>query len=155
MYSPLSFSFRLLGIDNRLPRLNVRGHGSESCDGFFPFTQCFFSFVESFFACIQLSFSLSKLRVSSGILLLAAANRHRHFAPYNGHQPRAHRLAVGPARQEVPVAERVGRVEHHSRDVVRMAAETYLAFGPDTLAEARNRNYRRCDRCEGMRTTAD
>ncbi len=27
-----------------------------------------------------------------------------------------------------------------------MAAETYLCFGPDTLAEARNRGYRRC-RC--------
>ena len=36
-----------------------------------------------------------------------------------------------------------------------MAAETYLAFGPDTLIEARNRNYRRCDRCEGMRTSED
>lgn len=27
-----------------------------------------------------------------------------------------------------------------------MAAETFLAFGPDTLAEARNRGYSRC-RC--------
>jgi hypothetical protein len=34
-----------------------------------------------------------------------------------------------------------------------MDAETYLAFGPDTLPEARNRGYRRCDRCEGMRTS--
>ena len=29
-----------------------------------------------------------------------------------------------------------------------MAARTYLAFGPDTLAEARNRGYRPC-RCPG------
>ena len=35
-----------------------------------------------------------------------------------------------------------------------LEAETYLAFGPDTLAEARNRGYRRCDRCEGMRAAA-
>ena len=28
-----------------------------------------------------------------------------------------------------------------------MAAETFLGFGPDTLAEARNRNYRPCPHC--------
>ena len=28
-----------------------------------------------------------------------------------------------------------------------MAAESYLAFGPDTLPEARNRGYHPCDRC--------
>jgi hypothetical protein len=28
-----------------------------------------------------------------------------------------------------------------------VAAETYLAFGPDTLAEARNRGYRPCPVC--------
>ncbi len=33
-----------------------------------------------------------------------------------------------------------------------LAAETYLCFGPDTLAEARNRGYHRCDRCEGVRS---
>ena len=33
-------------------------------------------------------------------------------------------------------------------------AETYLCFGPDTLPEARNRGYRRCDRCEGAREAA-
>ena len=27
------------------------------------------------------------------------------------------------------------------------AAETYLGFGPDTLAEARNRGYKRCGCC--------
>jgi hypothetical protein len=32
-----------------------------------------------------------------------------------------------------------------------MAAETYLCFGPDTLAEARNRGYRLCGRCAGVR----
>lgn len=28
-----------------------------------------------------------------------------------------------------------------------MAAETYLAFGPDTLVEARNRTYKPCRHC--------
>lgn len=28
-----------------------------------------------------------------------------------------------------------------------VAAQTYLAFGPDTLAEARNRGYRPCEVC--------
>ena len=32
-----------------------------------------------------------------------------------------------------------------------MSSETYLGFGPDTLAEARNRGYRRCDACSGVR----
>ena len=36
-----------------------------------------------------------------------------------------------------------------------LQAETYLSFGPDSLPEARNRGYRRCDRCEGMRTAQD
>ncbi len=31
-----------------------------------------------------------------------------------------------------------------------MAAETYLAFGPDTLDEARNRGYRLCAQCAGV-----
>lgn len=37
-------------------------------------------------------------------------------------------------------------------DMVR--AETYLAFGPDTLAEARNRGYRLCRSCRGARAAA-
>jgi len=37
-------------------------------------------------------------------------------------------------------------------DVVE--AETFIGFGPDTLSEARNRGYRRCDRCEGVRAAA-
>ena len=28
-----------------------------------------------------------------------------------------------------------------------LAAETFLAFGPDTLPEARNRGYHRCHHC--------
>lgn len=35
-----------------------------------------------------------------------------------------------------------------------MQAETYLSFGPDTLAEARNRGYRRCRQCAGSREQA-
>jgi hypothetical protein len=34
-----------------------------------------------------------------------------------------------------------------------LQAETYLAFGPDTLAEARNRGYRKCRRCDGVRAS--
>ena len=36
-----------------------------------------------------------------------------------------------------------------------VAAETYLCFGPDTLPEARNRGYRLCRRCEGVRAARD
>jgi methylphosphotriester-DNA--protein-cysteine methyltransferase len=36
-----------------------------------------------------------------------------------------------------------------------LEAQTYLAFGPDTLAEARNRGYRLCRRCEGVRAAAE
>jgi hypothetical protein len=36
-----------------------------------------------------------------------------------------------------------------------MAAETFLCFGPDTLAEARNRGYRRCQQCPGARAAAE
>jgi hypothetical protein len=36
-----------------------------------------------------------------------------------------------------------------------LRAETYLCFGPDTLAEARNRGYHRCDRCDGVRAAQD
>jgi hypothetical protein len=32
-----------------------------------------------------------------------------------------------------------------------VAAETFLCFGPDTLAEARNRGYRLCRQCPGVR----
>jgi hypothetical protein len=33
-----------------------------------------------------------------------------------------------------------------------LAAETYLCFGPDTFDEARNRGYRLCRQCDGVRT---
>jgi hypothetical protein len=36
-----------------------------------------------------------------------------------------------------------------------MKAETYLAFGPDTLVEATNRGYHLCRRCERARATGD
>jgi hypothetical protein len=34
-------------------------------------------------------------------------------------------------------------------------AETYLCFGPDTLAEARNRGYHLCRSCEKARRAAE
>jgi hypothetical protein len=36
-----------------------------------------------------------------------------------------------------------------------MESEQYLAFGPDTLEEARNRCYRLCGNCDGVRQVAD
>jgi hypothetical protein len=35
-----------------------------------------------------------------------------------------------------------------------VASEQYLAFAPDTLPEARNRGYRLCGWCEGVRRAA-
>jgi hypothetical protein len=35
-----------------------------------------------------------------------------------------------------------------------MQAETFIGFAPDTLAEARNRGYHRCTKCEGARRSA-
>jgi hypothetical protein len=32
-----------------------------------------------------------------------------------------------------------------------VGAETYLCFGPDSVSEARNRCYRLCRECEGVR----
>lgn len=34
-------------------------------------------------------------------------------------------------------------------------AESYIGFGPDALAEARNRGYHRCGACEGVRKAAE
>ena len=36
-----------------------------------------------------------------------------------------------------------------------LTAETFLCFGPDTLPEARNRGYRLCRRCDGVRASSD
>ena len=35
-----------------------------------------------------------------------------------------------------------------------LAAKTYASFGPDTLVEARNRGYKRCSSCAGVRQAA-
>jgi hypothetical protein len=35
-----------------------------------------------------------------------------------------------------------------------VSAETYICFGPDSLAEARNRGYKRCGQCQGARDAA-
>lgn len=35
-----------------------------------------------------------------------------------------------------------------------MSAETYICFQPDSLAEARNRGYRRCEQCPAARSAA-
>lgn len=48
--------------------------------------------------------------------------------------------------------QRVHDLDHCDEAAVEelMEARTYLSFGPDTLAEARNRGYRLC-RCPGAR----
>jgi hypothetical protein len=70
--------------------------------------------------------------------------------------------------------DRLGRFEHHQwvgdkrAQVVHdvdactapevlaelVEAETYLCFGPDTLTEASNRGYKRCNQCDGVRAAA-
>jgi hypothetical protein len=70
--------------------------------------------------------------------------------------------------------ERLGRFEHnrfvgdkrtqvvHDVDVCDapdiiaelVSSEAFLCFGPDTLAEARNRCYHLCKRCDGVRAAA-
>ena len=35
-----------------------------------------------------------------------------------------------------------------------MASERYLSFGPDTVDEARNRCYKLCSKCDGVRKAA-
>ena len=34
-----------------------------------------------------------------------------------------------------------------------VASERFLGFAPDTVIEARNRGYRLCDRCPGVRSS--
>lgn len=60
-----------------------------------------------------------------------------------------HNRWVGDKRDQ-----RVHDLDHCEPDVVAelMEARTYLAFGPDTYAEARNRGYRLC-RCPETRAT--
>ena len=56
---------------------------------------------------------------------------------------------VGDKRNQV-----VHDVDHCTSEPVLddlVKAETYICFGPDDLAEARNRGYHRCDQCEGVR----
>jgi hypothetical protein len=74
-----------------------------------------------------------------------------------------------------PAMDRLGRFEHnrwvgdkrsqvvHDIDACDapevidelMASEAYLCFGPDTLAEARNRGYKACGLCDGVRAAAE
>jgi hypothetical protein len=78
-------------------------------------------------------------------------------------------------RGSVASMERLARFEHHryvgdkrsqivhdidgctAPDVINelLEAETYICFGPDTLPEARNRGYRLCRRCDGVRAAGD
>ena len=53
-----------------------------------------------------------------------------------------HNRFVGDKRTQVVYdVDELGPEDEHLIDEL-MAAETYLCFGPDTLAEARNRGYR-------------
>ena len=49
---------------------------------------------------------------------------------------------LGDKRQQVVYDLDVDDAEAEEKVAEVMAAETFLAFGPDTLAEARNRGYR-------------
>ena len=60
-----------------------------------------------------------------------------------------HNQFVGDKRNQV--LHDVDACDAHETIDELMAAETYLCFGPDTVAEARNRGYRLCDRCPGVR----
>lgn len=83
--------------------------------------------------------------------------------------------APARGRCTVPAMERLSRFEHntfvgdkrtqrvhdidHAADddagiADMVAAESYLAFGPDTLPEARNRGYRLCRSCAAARVAA-
>lgn len=56
---------------------------------------------------------------------------------------------VGDKRNQV-----VHDVDHCTSESILddlVEAETYICFGPDALDEARNRGYRRCSECEGVR----
>ena len=56
-----------------------------------------------------------------------------------------HNRYVGDKRnQVVHDIDSLHRAEHIDE---LMQAETYICFGPDTLAEARNRGYHLCKRC--------
>lgn len=79
-----------------------------------------------------------------------------------------------PASVQWPTVDRLSRFEDHrwvgdkrsqvvhdidnctSPDIIHelVEAETYLCFGPDTSVEARNRGYKVCRVCEGVRRAA-
>ena len=66
--------------------------------------------------------------------------------PYDGSMDRPgkfeHHQFLGDKRTQVVYdVDAIGPDDEHLIDEL-MAAETFLCFGPDTLAEARNRGYR-------------
>jgi hypothetical protein len=63
-----------------------------------------------------------------------------------------HHRWVGDKRDQV--VHDIDACTDEQRIADLMAAGTYLSFGPDTLAEARNRSYRPCRRCTGAREAA-
>jgi hypothetical protein len=63
-----------------------------------------------------------------------------------------HNRFVGDKR-----TQRVHDIDHAVDEAAidaMVKAESYLAFGPDTLAEARNRGYRLCRSCASARAAA-
>lgn len=63
-----------------------------------------------------------------------------------------HHRWVGDKREQV--VHDIDACTDEQRIAELMAAGTYLCFGPDTLAEARNRNYRPCRQCAGAKEAA-
>jgi hypothetical protein len=64
-----------------------------------------------------------------------------------------HNRWVGDKRNQVVHDIDVCDEDEAIADLVK--AETYICFGPDTLAEARNRGYRLCPRCAAARARAE
>jgi hypothetical protein len=63
-----------------------------------------------------------------------------------------HRYVGDKRTQVVHDVDSCTEPEHVEETV---AAEAFICFGPDTLAEARNRGYRLCRTCAGVQATAN
>jgi hypothetical protein len=64
-----------------------------------------------------------------------------------------HNRFVGDKRSQV--VHDVDSCSAHEVIDELMAAGTYLCFGPDTVVEARNRGYKLCKQCPGVRNAAE